>query len=393
MKYQKFLSLLLAICLVLPLLPIITSAESAAVSDTVTAAAFPATDTNYMDFTGIRFSSDAVYAGSTAQTADGAVQLRNTNNAGIVTTSSGGRAAKVAVTWNYETPEGSTLEVYGKNTMYNASADLYDDNAGTQIGTLVYGTNDELVISGDYAFIGLRTSSKKAYLDEIEITWDAESAVQLPDGFYLIGPDWSVGAIDETEKFGANLNASGEYMLEATLGVNDQIKVVKVKNGAITAWYPEGLDNQYVVDSTHAGDVTIYFRELYQNAWAAFGGYFYVEADHAIHCPACAHGLVSTAAPRAAAGTTVTITVEPEAEYSLEKLIVLQGGTAVETRRVNDTEYTFVMPAGDVTITATFVKTAELPKFKTLNLVLSGQIGMNFYLDLSMLSEEQKANS
>ena len=87
MKYQKFLSLLLAICLVLPLLPIITSAESAAVSDTVTAAAFPATDTNYMDFTGIRFSSDAVYAGSTAQTADCAVQLRNTNNAGIVTTS------------------------------------------------------------------------------------------------------------------------------------------------------------------------------------------------------------------------------------------------------------------------------------------------------------------
>ena len=35
----------------------------------------------------------------------------------------------------------------------------------------------------------------------------------------------------------------------------------------------------------------------------------------------------------------------------------------------------------------------ELPAFKTQNLVLSGAIGVNFYLDLSMLSEEEKTGS
>ena len=208
----------------------------------------------------------------------------------------------------------------------------------------------------------------------------------LDNGFYLIGPDWTINDIDAANKFGENLDAGGEMLLATTLAVGDQIKVVKVENNAITAWYPDGLDNQYTVDAAHAGDVTIYFRQTYTSDWAEFGGYFYIAADYAITCVSGEHGLISTMAGRASAGTTVTIYVEPEDEYELDTLTVMCGETAVETTKVSDSEYTFVMPAGDVTITATFAIPATEPFFKSQNLILDGLIGVSFNMELPEIS-------
>ncbi|MBQ6235089.1 MAG: InlB B-repeat-containing protein [Clostridia bacterium] len=209
-----------------------------------------------------------------------------------------------------------------------------------------------------------------------------EEPVELSDGFYLIGPDWTVNAIDPTEKFGENMEAGGELILAATLAEGDEIKVVKVENNAITAWYPDGLDNQYTVDAAHAGDVNIYFREEYYSAWSEFGGYFYIEAGYDITCVSAEHGLVSTSHSRAAAGTTVTIYLEAEEGYVVDTLTVMCGETEVETTKVNDEQYTFVMPAGDVTITATFAIPATEPFFKSQNLILDGLIGVSFNMEL-----------
>ncbi len=209
-----------------------------------------------------------------------------------------------------------------------------------------------------------------------------EEPATLEDGFYLIGPDWTVDAIDADNMFGENLNAGGEYILAATLAEGDQIKVVKVTNGAITAWYPDGLDNQYTVDAAHAGNVTIYFRETYNSDWSAFGGYFYIAADYAITCVSGEHGLVSTAMSRASVGTTVTIYVEAEADYELDTLTVMCGENEVETTKITDEQYTFVMPAGDVTITATFAIPATEPFFTTQSLTLDGLIGVNFSVEM-----------
>lgn len=46
--------------------------------------------------------------------------------------------------------------------------------------------------------------------------------------------------------------------------------------GEITAWYPDGLNNEYTVDAAHAGDRTIYFRTSYNGDWSGFGGYIYI---------------------------------------------------------------------------------------------------------------------
>ena len=61
------------------------------------------------------------------------------------------------------------------------------------------------------------------------------------------------------------------------------------------------------------------------------------------------YGTVVPDKTEAAAGETVTLTVTPAEGYELETLTVMNGETAVEV-----TNNTFVMPAGDVTITATF---------------------------------------
>ena len=100
---------------------------------------------------------------------------------------------------------------------------------------------------------------------------------KIPDGYYLIGPNWTVDAIDAGDKLGVNPGNGNEYMLSTTLAENDEIKVVHVTNNVIDAWYPDGEDTQYHVDAAHAGRVNIYFQTTYNDAWGAFGGYFYIE--------------------------------------------------------------------------------------------------------------------
>ncbi len=101
---------------------------------------------------------------------------------------------------------------------------------------------------------------------------------ELEDGYYLIGPDWTFTAINADEKFEVNPDNGNEYMLSTALSEGDEIKVVHLTNNVIDAWYPDGEDTQYHVDAAHAGSVNIYFQTTYNNAWSAFGGYFYIEA-------------------------------------------------------------------------------------------------------------------
>ena len=96
------------------------------------------------------------------------------------------------------------------------------------------------------------------------------------DGFYLVG-SFSNWEAQSGYKFTENSAAPGEYMLSTTLSETDGVKVVKVENGVITTWYPDGEGNDYTVDAAHAGAVTIYFKETYQADWAAFNGYMYID--------------------------------------------------------------------------------------------------------------------
>lgn len=142
------------------------------VTDVLNRASTGVTGTSYSDWSGKKSASDAVYAGNSAGGND-SIQLRtNNNNSGIVSTSSGGKLVKVAVTWNSNTAAGRKILVYGKNTAYENASDLYDANKqGTLLGTIDSGSSTVLNISGDYTFIGIKSSSGALYLDEVDITW------------------------------------------------------------------------------------------------------------------------------------------------------------------------------------------------------------------------------
>lgn len=150
----------------------VTPGSSTTKTDELTTATFgnPASYGNWTNKQATS-GSDAVYAGNTT-TNSGAIQMRDNTNSGIVSTTSGGLVKKVTVTWKSNTISGRTLNIYGKNTAYAASSDLYDNSKkGTLLGTIVCGTSTEANIVGDYAYIGMASSSGAMYLDEIDVDW------------------------------------------------------------------------------------------------------------------------------------------------------------------------------------------------------------------------------
>lgn len=70
------------------------------------------------------------------------------------------------------------------------------------------------------------------------------------------------------------------------------------------------------------------------------------------------NGTVTVSPRNASRGTTVTITVKPDAGYALDALTVTTAGDAVKVTKKSDTKYTFSMPSGKVTVEATFTEIA-----------------------------------
>ena len=106
----------------------------------------------------------------------------------------------------------------------------------------------------------------------------------LENGFYLIGKingveGWSAADLSADRKFAANPENPAEFVVSTTLAEGQKIKVVKVENNAIVAWYPDGMGSEYTVDAAHAGEKDIYFQETYKQDWAAFGGFFWMGSN------------------------------------------------------------------------------------------------------------------
>ena len=148
------------------------AAVSTTVTDTLNRATTGITGTNYASWSGKTSESDAVYAGQSAG-GNESIQLRSNNsNSGIVTTTSGGYARKVTVTWQSGTSDGRTLDIYGSNTAYTNPTQLYSSSTqGTKLGSIKKGTSTELEITGDYEFIAMRSNSGAMYITEIKIEW------------------------------------------------------------------------------------------------------------------------------------------------------------------------------------------------------------------------------
>ena len=150
-------------------------AGSSTITDALDYADFDATGTTYVNFSGVNLGTghSAVYAGNNAAYNSEAIQLRSKNStSGIVTTTSGGVAKSVSVSWNSYTSSGKVLNIYGKNSAYSAASDLYSTSSqGTLLGTITSGTNTSLTIDGSYGHLGVRSSDGAVYINTLTIVW------------------------------------------------------------------------------------------------------------------------------------------------------------------------------------------------------------------------------
>ena len=118
MKYfnLKFLLLFFALAVALP------PAWALEVTDvlTVQATGINLSSSSYQDFSNLKSNTEAVYAGKIARgqsSTNPSIQLRSSNSdAGIITTTSGGKAKSITITFNSYQTETKTVKVYGKNS-------------------------------------------------------------------------------------------------------------------------------------------------------------------------------------------------------------------------------------------------------------------------------------
>lgn len=146
--------------------------SSSYITDTIMSALLTATSTTYTDFSNVAATSSARYAGNSAKSSSGGIQLRSKNsNSGIVSTISGGRVKSVTITLE---SGSNTIDVYGSNTAYTGAGDLYATgegaNQGTKIGSLT--ATGTITFTDDYAYVGIRSNNGSVYITKIEIEWE-----------------------------------------------------------------------------------------------------------------------------------------------------------------------------------------------------------------------------
>ena len=149
---------------------------------------------SYLAWSEKSFTSSAVYTGNSAGGGDDkCVQLRSgtskdsTIHSGIVTTTSGGTLYGVEVEWNALAATDRCLDVYGSNEPYSSVEDLYvNASAGDLLGSIKCGTSEQLVVSGEYSYVGLRSKDGAEYFDEIVVVWTSETPVPPVEDKYTV---------------------------------------------------------------------------------------------------------------------------------------------------------------------------------------------------------------
>ena len=283
---------------------VLCAVSASAVVDTLTVDKFPATANKYVEFSGVTATSNAVYAGKTAKSNKGAIQMNGKEQIGIVSTTSGGKVLTVSVVWNAETAD-RTLDIYGSNTPYKSAADLYTNAQGTKIGSIAKsGETTTVTIEGDYYYVGLRSNDKAMYLDSITIEWDGSEAPEpTPD------PEPEPDPTPDPEPVAIDTLTCAAAAQKALAGSSDSAVVIGYVTEIATAWSSQFKNISFwMADSVNGGQVFEAFRAVCETQEEAPG----VGDKVAVKGKLTKHN----STPEMDAGCTFTIlehsTVEPE---------------------------------------------------------------------------------
>lgn len=233
-------------------------------------------------------------------------------------------------------------------------------------------TGDISVVSGDTVFVEQNltlTNSATIPADATLVIGD-QVTLTVPEGVTLTNNGTIVNPERISAAEGAIISGAGsETKHSATFQVTPEeaMVIVKDSNGSPVA---AGYGNVYYLDNGS------YTYTVSADGYYAVSGTMTVagtaqtipvtlseipvstgSTTYSVSVSSAANGKVTTSTSRASKGSTVTLTVKPDEGYALDQLTVTDAnGKAVSVTKVNDTKYTFKMPASKVSVKVTFEK-------------------------------------
>ena len=286
------------------------------------------------------------------------------------------------------------------NTATNSGGGIFNNDAGTL--NLIGGTISGNSASENYHGGGIHTSGTLKISGAPVVTANYRGDTVNNIGLYGNAVITVTGAITDGASLGINKSSAGTTALSAGtitsgFGGNTDVSAFSSDNGAfvvglsasgeailsepLTLTFNKGNENaQGTMASVTVAPNLPYTlpacgftapAHKYFGGWSvggatkAVGDEIAVSADtvitavwadtpYAVNIEPSVNGTILTDKNQAAIGETVTLTPSPNTDFALETVTVMFGSDAVSTAKQENGTYTFVMPAGNVTVTATF---------------------------------------
>ena len=223
-------------------------------------------------FAGSMMAADATMAAGTngsACTVNGndGIKCGTSKNAGDMTITVGAGATKLTVyAAAWKGVNGASIAIAAPEGVTANPASLAitpDDGISNNSPFTLSGNADsfkfEVSLAGVSAETVLTLSCAKRFV-VWGATYDTGEVPPTPKVEYYVAGSmngWASAAGNKDYKLAANPGAEGEYMIEMAFAANDAFKVIGY-DGTTTTWYPDGMDNNYII--TEAGKYTVYFR-------------------------------------------------------------------------------------------------------------------------------------
>ena len=245
------------------------------------------------------------------------------------------------------------------------STDLIELNLrdGSYVGAVFSETQKEFINGGNFS-----QSVNSAWLNsnlKYEVK-DGDSANATPYSYYSSIDEAAEAAGTTGEIQSTTAASNGETATEYTVTFtnrNSSYSVKVAENETITLPTPSRSGYTFIgwqdaSGNTVTGTVEIQGNTTYTALWRRNNG---GSTTYSITTPGnVSNGTVRVSPTRASYGSTITITVAPDKGYELDALTVTDAsGNAVTVTKVSDTKYTFSMPRGNVTISASFVEVSH----------------------------------
>ena len=159
------------------------------VTDELTATILKVSTNGYNKFATKTLSSGASYDGiacvGTGKSQKG-IQIKlktDKGYTGIITSASGGTIKSITI--NFNSSNTQSLEIYGKNTAYTTTEDLFGSAAGELIQNVPNNkTAVTITPNKAYKFIGFKSNNGTNYIDKITIVWEKAAATTTTFGAY-----------------------------------------------------------------------------------------------------------------------------------------------------------------------------------------------------------------